>query len=134
MAVVIGTTYKPFVLEAMFGDNRTSNFPTPVFFALSATMPTVGSGLSEPVDPGVYLRQSIANSTAQFPISGGQLSNAFIIQYAEASVNWGNIGFWGIMDAVTSGNLIVGDAFAGTLNVTAGMAPYLPVGLLTLAC
>jgi hypothetical protein len=137
MAVVIGTTYKPFVLGAMFGDNRTSNFPTPLYVALVTALPTVGGITGEPTD-GAYARQPIANTSSGtgsargFTISGGTFSNYNILQWGTATVNWGTIGFYAIMDAITGGNVVIGDALQSTLAVSPGMAPYISAGQLVI--
>jgi hypothetical protein len=135
MTVVVGTTYKPVLLSAVLGSAHLAGFPDPVYLALSLVLPAIDGTLSEPTD-GAYARLSIPNDDTNWPEAGGQCSNAFLQQFATATVNWGTIAFYALMDSPTTGagSLIFGDALTDTLFVSAGMAPYIAVGQLIVAC
>lgn len=77
-----------------------------------------GSGLAEPLGNN-YSRVTLTpGSTYWESLSARQVSNKTLLTYPIASGSWGDIGYWGIYDAPTGGNLIAyGDlASVKTIN------------------
>jgi hypothetical protein len=102
--------------------------PTTVYLALYTTDPTDADTGTE-VSGGSYVRQSIIFSAP----SNGVTTNSADITFPTATANWGNVGWIGIRDSLTTGNLLYhspldisktissGDIFkisAGNLSVT----------------
>ena len=80
----------------------------------SYTSPTtvyVGLFLSDPTDAGsgtectgsAYARQSLSVTTA----SGGIVTSSADVTFPQATGSWGTISHLGILDALTSGNLLM---------------------------
>ena len=108
--------------------NTSYTSPTTVYVALFTSDPTdAGSGTE--VSGGSYARTSI---TFGAPSNGVSLSNADCT-FPQATASWGTVGWIGIYDASTSGNLLFhtpldtsktidsGDIFkiaSGSLSVT----------------
>jgi len=108
--------------------NTAYTSPANVYVALFTSDPTdAGSGTE--VSGGSYARTAV---TFAAPSNGVSLSNADCT-FAQATGSWGTVGWIGIMDALTSGNLLyhtplnssktieTGDIFkisSGNLSVT----------------
>jgi len=75
--------------------------PTTTYLALYTSDPTDADTGTE-VTGGSYVRQSITFSSP----SNGVTSNSSAIEFPQATADWGTIGYIGIRDAVTSGNLL----------------------------
>jgi hypothetical protein len=102
--------------------------PTTIYVALYTSDPTDANTGTE-VSGGSYARTSV---TFAAPSNGVSLSNADCT-FSQCTVAWGTVGWIGLMDASTSGNLLyhtpldvsktidVGDIFkiaSGSLSVT----------------
>ena len=102
--------------------------PTTIYVALYTSDPTDADTGTE-VSGGGYARQS---ATFGAP-SNGSASNNAAVEFPQATANWGTIGWVGIRDAASGGNLLyhaplvsskvieTGDIFriaAGSLTVT----------------
>lgn len=76
--------------------------PTTVYVGLFTSDPTdAGSGTE--VSGGSYARQSLSVSAA----SGGIVTSSADVTFPQATANWGTISHIGLLDAVTSGNLLM---------------------------
>ena len=75
--------------------------PTTTYLALYTSDPTDADTGTE-VTGGSYVRQSITFSSP----SNGVTSNSSAIEFPQATADWGTIGYVGIRDAVTTGNLL----------------------------
>jgi hypothetical protein len=81
--------------------NTSYTSPTTTYLALYTSDPTDADTGTE-VTGGSYVRQSITFSSP----SNGVTSNSSAIEFPQATADWGTIGYIGIRDAVTSGNLL----------------------------
>ena len=63
-----------------------------------------------------YSRVSASFSAA----SGGTTSNSAAIEFAAATGSWGSVGFFGIFDAASSGNLLIHGAFSSAKTIASG--------------
>jgi hypothetical protein len=112
------------------GTLRATTFTAPaaVYISLHTADPT-DAGTGTEVSGGSYIRQS---ATFAAPSNGASASNADVT-FPQATGNWGTIGWIGIWDAQTTGNMLyhtaldaskaidVGDIFkiaSGSLTVT----------------
>jgi hypothetical protein len=75
--------------------------PTTVYVGLYTSDPTDANTGTE-VSGGSYARQS---ATFAAPSNGASASNADIT-FPQATANWGTVGWIGILDSLTSGNLL----------------------------
>jgi len=102
--------------------------PTTIYVALYTSDPT-DANTGTQVSGGSYARQVV---TFGAPSNGVSLSNADVT-FPQATANWGTVGWIGLMDSLTTGNLLyhtaldaaktieTGDIFkisAGSLSVT----------------
>ena len=106
--------------------NTTFTSPATVYLGLFITDPTDANTGTE-VSGGSYARQSITFASP----SNGVTSNSAQITFPTATADWGTVGWIGIYDSLTSGNLLyhaplttskvigTGDIFiVGTGNLT----------------
>jgi hypothetical protein len=76
--------------------------PTTVYVGLFTSDPTdAGSGTE--VSGGSYARQILSVTTA----SGGIVTSSADVTFPQATANWGTISHIGLLDAITSGNLLM---------------------------
>ena len=89
--------------------------PTTVYVGLFTSDPTdAGSGTE--VSGGSYARQS---ATFTAPSNGATVSNADIT-FPQATGNWGTVGWIGIFDALTTGNLMYHTALDASKTIETG--------------
>lgn len=89
--------------------------PATVYVGLFTSDPTdAGSGTE--VSGGSYARQS---ATFTAPANGVTTSNADIT-FPQATANWGTVGWIGIFDALTTGNLLYHTALDASKTIETG--------------
>lgn len=82
--------------------NTSYTSPTTVYVGLFTSDPTdAGSGTE--VSGGSYARQTLSVTTA----SGGIVTSSADVTFPQATASWGTISHIGILDALTSGNLLM---------------------------
>ena len=81
--------------------NTSYTSPSTVYVGLFTTDPT-DAGTGTEVAGGSYARQSV---TFAAPSNGVSASNA-AVEFPQATASWGTITHIGILDALTSGNLL----------------------------
>lgn len=89
--------------------------PTTVYVGLYTSDPTDANTGTE-VSGGSYARQS---ATFAAPSNGSSASNADIT-FPQATANWGTVGWIGILDASTSGNLLYHTALDASKTIETG--------------
>lgn len=100
--------------------------PTTVYVGLFTSDPTdAGSGTE--VSGNAYARQS---ATFASP-SNGASSTSADIQFPQATGNWGTVGWFGIFDASTSGNLMYHGALTASKTIETGDVFKIASGNLT---
>ena len=110
------------------GTLRATTFtaPTTVYISLHTADPTdAGSGTE--VSGGSYIRQS---ATFAAPSDGASASNADVT-FPQATGNWGTIGWIGIWDASTTGNLLYHTALDTSKTIDTGDIFKIASGSLT---
>lgn len=118
--------------------------PTSVYIGLLTAVPSDTGGGTE-VTGGSYTRYTLASSLANWAGtqsagstvassgSGGVTSNNAALAFPAPTANWGSIGWFGIYDASTAGNLLVWGALAVAKTVNNGdAAPQFNAAALTL--
>lgn len=92
------------VLNTLRGTNITA--PTDVYIGLFTTAPTDTTPGTEPTD-AAYARQVITFSVPAQESGKATIKNNSEITFSAATELWGNVGWFGIFDALTSGNMLV---------------------------
>jgi hypothetical protein len=100
--------------------------PTTVYVGLFTSDPT-DAGTGTEVSGNAYARQS---ATFASP-SGGASSTDADIQFPQATGNWGTVGWFGIFDALTTGNLMYHGALTASKTIETGDVFKIASGSLT---
>lgn len=116
----------------------TNTFETTVLTWLlttgSATRPTtwyVGLFTDDPGETGSGTEVSggsYARTEVTFTVSGDTASNDGGVEFPAATANWGTITHIGIMDAETSGNMIISAALTASKTIADGDVFRIPTG------
>jgi hypothetical protein len=110
------------------GTLRATNYTAPatVYVGLFTSDPTdAGSGTE--VSGNGYARKS---ATFGAPSNGASVTSADI-QFDQATGSWGTIGWFGILDASTSGNLLYHGALTTSKTIDTGDVFKIAAGSLT---
>tara|TARA_R110000737_G_scaffold340867_1_gene364109 strand:+ start:693 stop:1079 length:387 start_codon:yes stop_codon:yes gene_type:complete len=102
----------------------------------SVTRPTawyIGLFTSDPTDTGVAGTEVSGNAYARvaatFSVTANVASNTAGVEFAAASGgNWGTVGWIGIMDASTGGNMIIHSALTASKVIADGDVFRIPTG------
>jgi hypothetical protein len=95
--------------------NTTYTSPATVYVSLWTSDPTdAGSGTE--VSGGSYARTSVTFGAP----SGGVSTNSAAVEFPQATASWGIIGWIGINDAQTSGNLLYHTALDTSKDIDSG--------------
>jgi len=97
--------------------------PTSWYIALFTSDPTETGAAGTEVSGGSYARVA-----ATFSVSGDTASNTGGIEFAAATANWGTISHIGIMDASTSGNMLIYAALTASKTIADGDVFRIPTG------
>jgi hypothetical protein len=109
------------VMDHVFGGvNYTA--PSTLYLALYTSNPDEGNTGTE-VSGGSYARQTIA-----FTVTNNLASNTSAIEFPVATGTWGTITHIGVMDSLTTGNLLAYAQLTASKAVSAGDALRFPVG------
>ena len=95
--------------------NTTYTSPATVYVSLWTSDPTdAGSGTE--VSGGSYARTAVTFGAP----SGGVSTNSAAVEFPQATASWGSIGWIGINDASTSGNLLYHTALDTAKTIDSG--------------
>jgi hypothetical protein len=99
------------VLDLIFS-NTAYTIPTTLYLGLFTATPSDAGGGTEVSTSGTaYDRADITNNSTNFPAASGTnptlKSNGTSIPFVQATAAWGTVGWWGIFDANTAGNLLI---------------------------
>ena len=100
--------------------------PTTVYVGLYTSDPADDNSGTE-VSGGSYARQVLAVTTA----SAGIVTSDADVTYPQATGNWGTISHIGLLDALTSGNLLMHTELTTSKAIEAGDIFKFPSGNLT---
>lgn len=95
--------------------------PSAIYVALFTT-PTSDDGGGTEVTGGSYARVQVTQADANWnaPGVGGLIDNVNDITFPVPSADWGNVSHMAIMDASSSGNMLLHGALADTKSVNNG--------------
>ena len=110
------------------GTLRATTFTAPaaVYISLHTADPT-DAGTGTEVSGGSYIRQS---ATFAAPSNGASATNADVT-FPQATGNWGTIGWIGIWDAQTTGNMLYHTALDASKEIDTGDIFKIASGSLT---
>jgi len=101
---------------------------TTVYVGLFTTATGDAGGGTE-VTGGSYARQAITFSAA----SGGSITNSGAITFPTATASWGTITHFGIMDALTVGNMLCWGNFDASKAIDSGDTAKINASALTIS-
>jgi hypothetical protein len=96
--------------------------PTTWYVALFTDDPGE-SGAGTEISGGSYSRTAVT-----FTVTGDTASNSGAVEFPAASTSWGTITHIGVMDAATSGNMIVYAALTASKTIASGDVFRIPAG------
>ena len=106
--------------------NTSYTSPSVVYLGLYTSDPTDADTGTE-VSGGSYARQSITFGAP----SNGVTSNTAAIEFPQATGTWGTIGWIGIKDALTSGNLLYHSPLDVSKTIASGDIFKIAIGSLS---
>jgi len=140
-----GTAQATDYLENQIIDHifRTASFtkPTHLYVALFTAAPSDAGGGTE-VTGGSYARVDLpplnanwnatqGGTTGASSGTSGLTANATAITFPAPTANWGTVTHFAIMDAITSGNMLIWDALTASRTILNGdPAPSFAIGAL----
>lgn len=95
--------------------NTAYTSPATVYLALYTTNPTDADSGTE-ASGGSYARQAVTFAAA----SNGSVANSGVITFPQATADWGTITHFGVLDALTTGNLLFFGALSSSTAVNNG--------------
>jgi hypothetical protein len=118
------------LIQNLFG-KTTYTFPTTLYFALSTTTPAQPVGSLNFTEPSgnAYARVAVTNNTTNFvevsspPTDGYEQANGTAITFPTATGSWGTVTYFGVYDALTSGNCIGFGALTTSQTIGLGDTP-----------
>jgi len=106
--------------------NTAYTSPTTVYVGLYTSDPTDANTGTE-VSGGSYARTSVTFGAP----SNGTSTNSGAVEFPQATGNWGTVGWIGILDAATSGNLMYHTALDTSKTIETGDIFKIAVGSLS---
>ena len=106
--------------------NTSYTSPTTIYVGLYTSDPTDANTGTE-VSGGYYARTSV---TFGAPSNGAALNNA-AVEFPQATGSWGTVGWIGILDAATSGNLMYHTALDTSKTIDTGDIFKIAIGSLS---
>lgn len=103
-------------------DNTSYTSPTTVYLGLHTADPT-DAGTGTEVSGGSYARQSVA-----FTVTDNAATNDSAIEFPTATGSWGTVGWVGIWDNLTSGNLLFHGSLTNSKTIASGDVFRVPAG------
>lgn len=106
--------------------NTSYTSPSTVYLGLFTSDPTDANTGTE-VSGGSYARQSITFGAP----SNGVSTNSAAIEFPQATGSWGTVGWIGIMDSLTTGNLLYHTALDSSKTIASGDIFKIAIGSLS---
>ena len=106
--------------------NTSYTSPSVVYLGLYTSDPTDANTGTE-VSGGSYARQAITFGAP----SNGVTTNTAAIEFPQATGSWGTVGWIGIMDALTTGNLLYHTPLNASKTIASGDIFKIAIGSLS---
>lgn len=101
--------------------------PTTVFLSLASSVTSYGDQFFEIPTANGYARQIIQFGSYSNVLGQGKVVNSNLVDFTVANTTWPPVGFWGVHDAVSGGNLLVWGTLSSTISITGGQFPEVAV-------
>lgn len=119
------------IADHLFGA-ATYTAPATLYFALwTAALDDTSTGATAGECSGTnYARVAVTNNATNFPAaSGGAKSNGTAITFPTAGAGgWGTATHWAVLDAASSGNILVHGALTVSRTIGEGQTPDFAIG------
>lgn len=106
--------------------NTSYTSPTTVYVGLYTSDPADDNSGTE-VSGGSYARQILSVTTA----TGGIVTSSADVTFPQATASWGTISHIGLLDALSSGNLLMHTALTTSKTIDSGDVLKISTGSLT---
>lgn len=115
-----------------FFRNQSVGQASTLFLALYKTNPTDSDTGSE-VTGGAYTRQVVTFGSPSQQSDQGVITNSNVIEFTQATSDWGEVSYFGIRDAKEGGNLLAYGAFNKPVTISEGTQFAIRQGDLTVS-
>lgn len=132
----ISNVFATALLKGGFGDGKNADAPATFYLALSSTLPIVDtygvmSNVTEPTTGG-YVREAIANTSANWSVVNGYVSNINSVNFPTASANYDVVATYTVLFSAITGGIALWSASLGQpMNVYSGSILSLDPGTIT---
>lgn len=109
-------------------NNTAYSTPSTVYAALFLTDPT-DAGTGTEVNGVSYARKAMPFGSA----SGGTSLNSSVVQFDQATTDWGTIEYFALFDAVTGGNLLYHGALTSPKIIETGDVFQFAIGSVSIS-
>jgi hypothetical protein len=106
--------------------NTSYTSPTTVYVGLFTTDPS-DAGTGTEVSGGSYARQIVSVTTA----TGGIVTSSADVTFPQCTASWGTVSHIGLLDALSSGNLLMHTALTTSKTIDEGDIFKIPTSSLT---
>ena len=136
MASNIGNLAVQMGINQLLGQTAPSAMAS-VYLALFTTTPTsltAGTGGTE-VSTNNYARCTVTNNTTNWPVISSTTrvkTNGADFTFATPSGSWGTVVGWGIYDAITTGNWLLGGTLTAPVAIGDGSTNKFVAGAITI--
>jgi hypothetical protein len=110
--------------SGILGSTTPGNF----YIALFTADPTDAGTQTNEATYTSYARVAVARSAAGWSTTGDTVDNVAVISFPECTGGSSTVTHVGIMDASTSGNMIIHGALSSSLAISSGITPQIPIG------
>jgi len=119
------------LLDHVLG-NAAYSAPATIYVALYTVTPSDAGGGTEATG-GSYARKAVTNNATNWPAAaGGAKANGTLIEFVEATADWGEVVAFGLFDALSGGNLMYWGPISPSKTVSSGDTPKFKAGDLAL--
>jgi hypothetical protein len=94
--------------------------PSAVYLALFTSSPGDAGSQTNEVAGGSYVRQEVTTKMGAFSLATGIATNTIVVNFPNPTADWGTITYAGIIDAVSSGNMLYYEALPSPRTVLTG--------------
>lgn len=95
--------------------------PTLCYLGMFSADPTSDGSLTDEIATGAYARQNISGVMGATELGTGIASNGDAVTFPSPTASYG-VTYFGVLDALTTGNMLLRKARGSTLSVTQGSA------------
>lgn len=116
------------VLDWLMTDQDGLSAVTNWYIALFTADPTDAGTQTNEADYTGYARVAVARSTSGWTVASDTCDNDNAITFGECTAGSNTVTHIGIMDASSSGNMVIHGALSSSLAISAGITPNIPAG------